>query len=200
MEQVAGTFGTTITGGDAIFTGRARCSLGFNVRKSTGQAFFLTAGHCTRGAAQWFADSGKRQVLGNTVSSSFPGDDFGLVSYTAQVSRPGAFRLANGQARDIARAGNAFVGQKVERSGSTSGVHNGTVTGLNATVNYADGQVTGLIRTNVCAEPGDSGGALVSGNTAIGLTSGGSGDCSRGGVTFFQPVTEPLAKFGVQIY
>jgi streptogrisin D len=57
-----------------------------------------------------------------------------------------------------------------------------------------------MISTTVCAEPGDSGGALFAGNTALGLTSGGSGNCSAGGVTFFRPVTEALNVYGVRIY
>jgi streptogrisin D len=88
----------------------------------------------------------------------------------------------------------------VTRSGSTTQVHSGTVTGLDATVNYGNGDIVdGLIQTDVCAEPGDSGGSLFSGSTAIGLTSGGSGDCASGGETFFQPVTEALSAFGAQI-
>jgi streptogrisin D len=51
----------------------------------------------------------------------------------------------------------------------------------------------------VCAEPGDSGGSLFDGDTALGLTSGGSGDCASGGETFFQPVTEALSATGAQI-
>src|SRR4029079_19040209 len=94
----------------------------------------------------------------------------------------------------------ATVGQKVTRRGSTTQVHSGTVTGLDATVNYGNGDiVNGLIQTDVCAEPGDSGGSLFSGDTAIGLTSGGSGDCTSGGETFFQPVTEGLSAFGAPI-
>jgi streptogrisin D len=108
--------------------------------------------------------------------------------------------LYGGGYRDITGAGNAFVGQSVTRSGSTTGVHSGTVQALNATVNYAEGQVSGLIQTNVCAEGGDSGGSLFSGNTAIGLTSGGNGDCTFGGTTFFQPVTEALSAYGVSVY
>jgi streptogrisin D len=67
-------------------------------------------------------------------------------------------------------------------------------------VNYAEGSVSGLIRTNVCAEPGDSGGSLFSGSAAIGLTSGGNGNCTIGGTTYFQPVTEALSVYGVSIY
>ena len=85
------------------------------------------------------------------------------------------------------------------RSGSTSGLHDGEVTALNATVNYPEGTVTGLIETNVCAEPGDSGGPLFSDGIALGVTSGGSGDCTSGGTTFFQPVTKAMQALGVQM-
>jgi streptogrisin D len=200
IEHVPGTFTTLITGGDAIFGGGFRCSLGFNVqRPGVAGGYFLTAGHCGNAAATWSASGG--QVIGNREGSSFPGNDFALIRYTANVSRPGAVNLYNGTQRDIANAANAVVGQTVGRSGSTTGLHRGQVTGLNATVNYSDGTtVTGMIRTTVCAEPGDSGGALFANNTALGLTSGGSGNCSAGGTTFFQPVVEALNNYGVQIY
>jgi hypothetical protein len=75
------------------------------------------------------------------------------------------------------------------------------VTGVNQTVRYVGGgTVRGLVRTNVCAEPGDSGGPFFSGTTALGLTSGGSGNCRYGGTTFFQPVTEALRRYGVAVY
>jgi streptogrisin B len=92
------------------------------------------------------------------------------------------------------------VNQNVSRSGSTTHVHTGRVTGVNATVHYSDGgTVYGLIRTTVCAEAGDSGGPLYAGSTALGLTSGGSGNCSSGGTIYFQPVTEPMSVYGVTI-
>lgn len=47
---------------------------------------------------------------------------------------------------------------------------------------------------------GSTGGALFSGSTALGLTSGGSGNCSSGGTTFFQPVTEALSAYGVSVF
>ncbi|MFS2294531.1 MAG: S1 family peptidase, partial [Actinomadura sp.] len=132
-----------------------------------------------------------------TVASSFPGNDFALV----RSAQPGqsAVNLYNGRARRITQAGNAVVGQQVVRSGSTTGVSTGRVLATNATVNFPEGTVTGMIQTTVCAEPGDSGGPLFAGTTALGLTSGGSGNCRVGGVTFFQPVTEALQAFGAQI-
>ena len=75
------------------------------------------------------------------------------------------------------------------------------ITGLNQTVNYAEGSVSGLIRTNICAEPGDSGGPLYVAATGqiIGILSGGSGNCTTGGTTFYQPIGEILVAYGVTI-
>jgi streptogrisin B len=100
-------------------------------------------------------------------------------------------------------ARNAQVGETLWRDGSTTGEHSGQVQALNVTVRYqGGGTVRGLIQTSICAEPGDSGGSLYSkaDNKAIGLTSGGSGDCRRGGTTFFQPVVAALNAFGVSVY
>lgn len=58
----------------------------------------------------------------------------------------------------------------------------------------------GLIRTSVCAEGGDSGDPLYRNTVAYGLTSGGSGNCTWGGTTYFQPVTEVLSQYGVSVY
>lgn len=57
-----------------------------------------------------------------------------------------------------------------------------------------------MIRTTVCAEPGDSGGPPYDGTRALGLTPGGSGDCKRGGTTFFQPVREAANAYGVTVF
>ncbi|MEU8034250.1 S1 family peptidase [Streptomyces sp. NPDC049099] len=73
-------------------------------------------------------------------------------------------------------AANAYVGENVKRTGSTSGTHGGTVTALNVSVRYqGGGTVSGMIQTTVCAEPGDSGGPLYDGTKALGITSGGCG-------------------------
>ncbi|MFI7292296.1 S1 family peptidase [Streptomyces sp. NPDC050121] len=197
LQRTKGEFKPFIAGGDAITGGSGRCSLGFNVVKG-GEPYFLTAGHCTDAISTWSDSSGAQ--LGANEVSSFPGNDYGLVKYTADVDHPSEVDLYNGSAQRITGAAGATVGMKVTRSGSTTHVHSGTVTGLDATVNYGNGDiVNGLIQTDVCAEPGDSGGSLFSGSSAIGLTSGGSGDCTSGGETFFQPVTEALSATGTQI-
>ncbi|MEE1752438.1 S1 family peptidase [Streptomyces sp. SP18CS02] len=196
IERTPGTFSKLISGGDAVYATSWRCSAGFNVRSGS-TYYFLTAGHCTDGNPPWYTNSAHTTSIGPTAGSSFPGNDYGLVRYSnTSVAHPGTVGSV-----DITGAGNATVGMSVTRRGSTTGIHSGRVTGLNATVNYGGGDVVyGMIQTNVCAEPGDSGGALYSGTTAIGLTSGGSGNCSSGGTTFFQPVTEALSAYGVSIY
>ncbi|TXS45689.1 S1 family peptidase [Streptomyces sp. uw30] len=197
LQRTKGEFKPFVAGGDAITGGSGRCSLGFNVVKG-GEPFFLTAGHCTEGITDWSDADGN--AIGTNETSSFPDNDFGLVKYTAEVGHPSEVNLYNGSSQAISGAAEATVGMEVTRSGSTTQVHDGKVTGLDATVNYGNGDiVNGLIQTDVCAEPGDSGGSLFSGDKAIGLTSGGSGDCTSGGETFFQPVTEALSATGTEI-
>ncbi|NML52663.1 S1 family peptidase [Streptomyces sp. R302] len=200
IERTAGKINKLIAGGQAIYSGGGRCSLGFNVR--SGSTYYaLTAGHCTDAASTWYTNSANTTLLGSRAGSSFPTNDYGIIRHSNASAADGRVYLYNGSYRDITGAGNAYVGQSVQRSGSTTGLRGGTVTGLNATVNYGGGDIVyGLIQTNVCAEPGDSGGAMFAGSTALGLTSGGSGNCSTGGTTFFQPVTEALNAYGVSVF
>ena len=192
IKHVRGAFRPLLSAGDAIYGGRYRCSLGFNV-SSGSTYYFLTAGHCGKIADTWYTNSGHTTLIGPTVNYSFPGNDYALVRYANfSLPHPGGFTVAD-----------AFRGERVTRDGSTTGIHSGTVTALNVSVRYVGqlhGVVDGLIQTNVCAEPGDSGGPLYDGTKALGLTSGGSGDCKSGGTTFFQPVREAASAYGVTVY
>jgi streptogrisin B len=195
IKHTAGQFKPLITGGDAIYGGQYRCSLGFNVHSGS-TYYFLTAGHCGQVASTWYSNSGHTTVLGTNVSYSFPTNDFALVRYTnTSISHPSTVG-----SQSITSAATPSVGTTVYRRGSTTGTHSGRVTALNATVNYGSGDIVyGMIQTTVCAEGGDSGGPLYAGTVAYGLTSGGSGNCTTGGTTFFQPVTEALSYYGVSV-
>jgi streptogrisin B len=190
VERSAGVFRPLLSAGAAIYGGQYRCSLGFNVVKGS-TYYFLTAGHCGKVANTWYTNASHSTLIGATVGYSFPGNDYALVRYdNKSLTHPGGFTAAN-----------AVVGEKVTRTGSTSGTHTGKVTALNVTVRYqGDGKVGGLIQTTVCAEPGDSGGPMYDGTKALGITSGGSGDCKTGGTTFFQPVPEAANAYGVTVY
>ncbi|MFE2963505.1 S1 family peptidase [Streptomyces sp. NPDC059340] len=195
IKHTPGKFKKLITGGDAIYGGSYRCSLGFNVHSGS-TYYFLTAGHCGEVASTWYSNSGHTTTLGTNVSYSFPTNDFALVRYTnTSIAHPSAVG-----SQTISSAATPSVGTTVYRRGSTTGTHSGRVTALNATVNYGSGDVVyQMIQTTVCAEGGDSGGPLYAGSVAYGLTSGGSGDCTSGGTTFFQPVTEALSYYGVSV-
>lgn len=196
IERTSGKLRKLLSGGDAIYASSWRCSLGFNVRSGSNY-YILTAGHCTDGAGTWWTSTSHTTTIGTTVGSSFPTNDYGLIKYASNSPVP----PGTVGSQDITSAVNATTGMSVTRRGSTTGIHGGTVTGLNATVNYGNGDIVyGMIKTNVCAEPGDSGGPLYSGTRAVGLTSGGSGNCSSGGTTFFQPVVEALNAYGVSVY
>jgi streptogrisin C len=183
----------TIRGGDAYLINRsARCSVGFSV--TTG---FVSAGHCgTTGAT---ATTSGGAALGTFSGSSFPGNDYSYIRGASGNTFSGRINNYNGGTLPVSGSTASAVGASVCRSGSTTGVFCGTVRSTGATVNYSEGRVTGLTQTNVCAEPGDSGGSFYSGAQAQGVTSGGSGDCSSGGVTYFQPVNEILSAFGLTL-
>jgi streptogrisin C len=195
----------SIIGGQAIYTGGARCSAGFNARSSAGTTYVVTAGHCTNIGSAWTGVGGS---LGTRAASSFPANDYGLIRVTSTSAVPTPFvdRYSAGSDVRVTGVRTAAVGQAVCRSGSTTGWRCGSVTGTNQTVCYSQGCVSQMIRTSACAEPGDSGGSLVSnpaGGTAVlamGLTSGGSGNCTTGGTTFFQPIGEPLSVYGLSLY
>lgn len=195
IKRTPGKFSRLIAGGEAITSSGVRCSLGFNVVNSARQYFALTAGHCTSGRPSWNIGT---TVPGQTV---FPTYDHGVIRHSNPAAADGRVYLYNGTYRDIINAGSPTVGQRIERSGSTTGYRTGSVTGLNATVNYGNGQlVYNTIQTNACAQAGDSGGPLFAGNTAYGLLSGGSGNCSVGGTTFYEPVTRPLSLYGLSVF
>ncbi|SCL35794.1 streptogrisin C [Micromonospora nigra] len=180
-----------VRGGDAYYMG-GRCSVGFAV---TGG--FVTAGHC--GTVGTATQGYNRVAQGTFQGSSFPGNDYAWVSTNSNwTPQPWVNNYAGGNVT-VAGSTEAAIGAAVCRSGSTTGWHCGTIQAKNQTVNYAEGAVTGMTRTNACAEPGDSGGSWLSGQQAQGVTSGGSGNCTSGGTTYFQPVNEILSRYGLTL-
>ncbi|AJE81970.1 streptogrisin-B [Streptomyces albus] len=201
LDRVDGTLRPHVSGGSSVYGAGARCTAGFNVHNGS-DYYFLTAGHCTEAAQDWYADPALTVYIGSTAGSSFPGNDYGLVRYqNPAVPHPSDVRNATGVVTQITGAGQATVGQQVcTTNDRTTGVHCGTVTGLNATVNYGNGQVvSGLAQTTLCSEPGSSGSPVFSGTIALGLISGGSGNCTSGGTSFYQPVPEVLSAYGLTI-
>ena len=188
-----------VFGGDPWFGPGFRCSVGFSATGG-GSRFFVTAGHCTEGGGTATGFTG--EVLGPMSGSTFgSAGDFGRVTVSnAAWTLAGVVYRYDGTVVGVSGSSEAATGASICRSGSTTGWHCGTVGAKNQTVSYTGGPtVTGLTATNVCAEPGDSGGSFISGSQAQGMTSGGSGNCSVGGTTFFQPVNEALSAYGLSL-
>lgn len=191
VSELPITFATVQSGDGYLVSGsNARCSVGFTV--TTG---FVTAGHCGRPGATVTTLSG--ELLGSFFGSVFPGSaDMGYVRTVAGTILKGGIA---GGGLPITGSTPAPVGSSICRSSSTTGVFCGTVRAIGVTVNYAEGSVTGLTLTTVCSVPGDSGRPFYTGSQAQGVTSGGSGNCSSGGTTYFQPVNEILATYGLTL-
>ncbi|GGZ91860.1 S1 family peptidase [Streptomyces echinoruber] len=194
VDAAPRTFAAGTVGGDPYYTGNVRCSIGFSV-----QGGFVTAGHCAQPGAAVNGWDGT--FVGTFQGSSFPDNDYAWVSvgsgwWTVPVV------LGWGTVPDqlVRGSAEAPVGASVCRSGSTTHWHCGTILARNETVNYSQGAVHELTKTNVCAEPGDSGGSFISGDQAQGVTSGGWGNCSSGGETWFQPVNEILNRYGLRLH
>ncbi|WP_306327279.1 carbohydrate-binding protein, partial [Streptomyces venezuelae] len=186
-----------LRGGDAYYMGGGgRCSVGFPVTRGTTQGF-ATAGHCGRAGT---TTSGFNQVAqGSFQGSIFPGNDMAWVAANANWTATPHVKGSGGANVQVTGSVLQPVGSSVCRSGSTTGWHCGTVQQHNTSVTYPEGTISGVTRTTVCAEPGDSGGSYISGSQAQGVTSGGSGNCSSGGTTFFQPLNPLLQNYGLTL-
>ncbi|MEU7991165.1 S1 family peptidase [Streptosporangium canum] len=186
-----------LVGGTPYYVGvTSRCSVGFSVTRGT-QNGFVSAGHCGKVGS---ATTGFNRVAqGVFQASNFPDSDFGWVAVNADWTPKPLVDNGTGGAVTVAGSKEAIEGASVCRSGSTTDWHCGTIQQRNASITYPQGTVSELVRTNVCAEPGDSGGSFISIDQAQGVTSGGSGDCTAGGVTYFQPIGEILTTYGLTL-
>jgi streptogrisin C len=188
------TFAAGTVGGDPYYTGNVRCSIGFSVYGG-----FVTAGHCGRPGAAVRGWDGS--AIGSFQGSSFPDNDYAWVSVgNGWWTVPVVLGWGTVPDRLVRGSAEAPIGASICRSGSTSHWHCGAVLAKNETVNYSQGAVHQMTKTSVCAEPGDSGGSFISGDQAQGVTSGGWGNCSGGGETWYQPVNEILGRYGLTLH
>lgn len=168
--------------GDPYYAGQFRCTVGFLVTTPYGDNGFITAGHCGGvGTHTWGFNQEPQGVFQISV---FPSKDWALVIVNDNW-------ILDPQATG---SQEAPIGGSVCKIGSTTGMTCGTITAKNVTVNYPQGTVSGLTQTTICAEPGDSGGPVFSGTEGQGIVSGGSGNCSVGGTTYFQPLNPILVE------
>ncbi|AWS43366.1 S1 family peptidase [Streptosporangium sp. 'caverna'] len=186
-----------LVGGQSYSIGAiGRCSTGFSVIGKTTKGF-LSAGHC--GKAGSITTGANRVPQGVVHASTFPGSDFSYITTNSLWTPTPNTDNGAGSMVSIAGSRQAIKGASVCRSGATTGWRCGTIQQFNASVTYPQGSVSGLTRTDVCAESGDSGGPFISIDQAQGITSGASGNCAVGGFTYFQPVNEILTTYDLSL-
>lgn len=201
VQQTDATFVTqSFLGGQAILNaaGSGRCTSAFNAVAGD-RAVVITAGHCTDAISAW---TDGFQFVGESDVAAFPGDDFGTIDVNdAFALDPRPAIVNQGQFQPITGSTEVPVGSLVCKTGSTTGTTCGTVQAYDTTVVYPEGVVRGLIQTDLCTQPGDSGGSLFAGDQAQGIVSGGTnGQCGQPGfVSFFQPINEVLLRTGLQL-
>ncbi|MEO6091071.1 MAG: S1 family peptidase [Umezawaea sp.] len=195
-------------GGVGITSGNTLCSAAFNVANSSGKKYLLTAGHCMVGGHYDWNRYGGDVPLGRKTSFQFEPGDWGVIEYTAtNVNALGTIRYRDGSAHQITGSRWVHDGEAVKRVGTISQDFVGTVMDPSVTVNYSGGATLyKMIKTNLCVMAGDSGGALFTGSTALGITSGGTdihSPCSNGVSnrrSFYQPVQAVLVAKGLHVY
>ncbi|MBW3085945.1 hypothetical protein KEM60_02156 [Austwickia sp. TVS 96-490-7B] len=200
-----------IYGGQQIEFGGSKCSIAFNATKD-GKDVLITAGHCMPNRAPFTHNN---QPLARPVEGEFPGPDMGYaVLEQGWTGQPGVDKW-NGRGVAVQGSEEAPVGAAICKSGRTTQWTCGVIQSKNVSVNFTRpggfDRMTGLTQTNACTEPGDSGGAWISGSQAQGITSGGAGRPGPNGraqclekvgqqnVAYYQPLNPALQKFGLQL-
>lgn len=140
--------------------------------------------------------SGANVLVGPVVGGA--GNGYVVV----QVTNTAAWELVGwidaGDKYPIGGSVETPVGGQVCLLSRTTGVLCGTVVAKNQTVVFPWGTVTGVTRTNICAQPGSI--AYVTGDQAQGVPFGGSGICTTPGTSFFYPVNRILRDYGLTLF
>lgn len=187
------------------------CSVGFNGRAtSNGAHQFVTAGHCLDGHSSdgtplyeltQSRPADPNSSMGASLGTRVPGSvRYGSNVDSARVAvaagwtpQPtvstwggGAGAPTAGTPVTVRGATPGVVGAKLCKSGRTTGWTCGTVRSLE-TVDVG-GRAVNSVVASICAIPGDSGGAALLGNYAVGITSGSNANETA-------CVSKPLAVF-----
>jgi hypothetical protein len=182
--------GPNIAGGDTL-GGLGRCIATINLdgRK-------ILAGYCGSVGTQISAGG---VVIGTVSAAAFNGT-WSIIS----ITNPAVVQLAGirtgAAVAPVSTAARATIGRSVVKSSPISGVRSGTVTGINQTVNYAQGSISGLDRTSICPSSGEAGAPIFAGTSVLAITWGGSGNCTSGGITYGVPVVPILQAYGLSVY
>jgi hypothetical protein len=194
--------GKPLRGGVEIYSNSASCTAGFRALGNNGKRYLLTAGHCIQATSQntprwqWFtvnsdtgdtwqgvgiAEQWQSLGLGDWAILNATGTPWDTPSWPAAVVWWGGHaepKKALNELQPMAAEASSYLGETVCHSGATTGTTCGSVTALNVTIQSEEGTNTGETEVKgreLCAGPGDSGGPVFSGSSALGLVTAGTG-------------------------
>lgn len=191
-------------GGDAYIANGGgmglKCSLGFNAIDSNGSPVNISAGHCDPNrtfaggehASQVYSAVGDvaGPMIGTFEKTNLDGADYSLIRPNAGIAQrfqSGAVRVPDAAPIGITGTANPVVGAPVCKAGQTSGYNCGVVTAVHQTVQVGQRTLNDGFATNLCALQGDSGGPVITGTLALGISSasnvGDRGTCEIANLT-----------------
>lgn len=179
--ELASTYGELNAGGNISDLG---CSMGFRV-KVNGQEGYVTAGHCVEG--KHMINSG---IVNNDYTQFADNEkyDYAFVEKKYSYNLTNKLQYPGKDVTKLAVVNYCTVlttNMKIAKSGEKTKYTTGKITGLNKTKTFTrenkpDITIKGLVKSNVKADRGDSGGVVMipktdsaGGAVAIGVISGG---------------------------
>ncbi|MBF6214942.1 protease [Nocardia puris] len=182
--SLTGGDGYAAVGGDV----QLRCSFGFNGTDRSGNVVNISAGHCDpNGAAAGGANaSGVHEMLpqdrrgarlGSFAKSVLGSQDYSIIRIDDAVAdrfRNNGVRVPGAAPVLIEGVATPVIGAPVCKSGSRTGFSCGIISAVDQTVQVGERQLTQSFSATICALPGDSGGAVVTGRMALGISSASS--------------------------
>ncbi|AOS66056.1 S1 family peptidase [Actinoalloteichus hymeniacidonis] len=190
-----------INGGDGYFTGNQAeddivgvCSFGFPAYNASGNPIYLTAGHCYGDedfSVAYREIPGEQPTLPlerlgdfDVVSFGENNTDYATINVTGDNIAP-AVNTWDDNATTITGVVEPIEGMEVCKSGRTTQYTCGEITHAATTwegVNDGQGNLVDIdgFEHSACTEGGDSGGAIVAGSLAVGITSAAAGNADGG--------------------
>lgn len=188
--------------GSVLFnpTGGARCTTAFAAVDSASTGYLIAGPGCTGGPSTLLY-SGNNVLVGPILATPVPYGGYVVVRVTNTAAWELVPWVDTGSGRLVLTGSvETPVGGSVCLVDRVTGLRCGTIVAKNQTVNFPWGTISGLTRTNICVEPGSLGTAYVTRDQAQGVPLGGSGGCTIGGSSYFQPINKILSAFGLKLF
>jgi len=197
-----------------VLIGPSICTAGFKaIGNVNGNRFMLTAGHCAGvGTNFWSKDGGgTNRDIGVVEQQNFIPGDWAKIrvkstswweEHTSYWPSQVVYWYSGGIQENIGVTyeSSSYMGQSVCHSGTRTGTSCGIVTALGKTADYYAQNLTEASGSGMCGWPGDSGGPVFSGTTALGIYSGQYGIPPCGGnAILYAEITEATADLGVTV-